>query len=325
MDIRGQDQAYKRGLVLGLTMAEIVILVLFCLLLALAAVFAERLAQQPTIERQQGRIAELEKLVQVHPEELRLVAVLKEYWERHAPKNVEFREYFTRLVLQVEELSRLRAELEQLVEKNRRLEDRAKNAEDVAQALRDEGIDIRTPGGRDRLKALLKGSGSHDWPPIITLSEANNYYFNVGSAELTPSFIRQLTTQVVPKLLEIVSKYKVTVVEVVGHTDEQPIAPRPSNLDSGLRRVLDEGGSISELIPADNAGLGLVRAVSVAQVLSSDARLSGLVVLPLSGGQLIDEDRITDWKRGGDVAARRRIDIRVRRPFVRLEMETQGR
>jgi hypothetical protein len=40
MDIRGEDLAYKRGLVLGLTMAEIIILVLFCLLLALAAVFA---------------------------------------------------------------------------------------------------------------------------------------------------------------------------------------------------------------------------------------------------------------------------------------------
>jgi hypothetical protein len=58
MDIRGQGQAYKRGLVLGLTMAEIVILVLFCLLLALAAVFS---VHRERIKLQTERIAALEK------------------------------------------------------------------------------------------------------------------------------------------------------------------------------------------------------------------------------------------------------------------------
>ena len=335
MDIRGQDQAYKRGLVLGLTMAEIVILILFCLLLALAAVFANH---RVTIEQQTGRIAELEKAVKVEPETLRLVSVLKEYWERHAPKDVDIREYFSQLVLRIEDLDRLRKEVEQLAEKNRRAEKGVKDAADRAEELekkfaeaaaadkmlKDSGFDVSTVTGRVRLKGLLGGPGRHDWPPIISLSEADKYNFRTGSAELSPSFHRLLTSEVVPKLLEIVREYDVNVVEVIGHTDEQPIAPRPSNLDQELPRVLGEGAPIAELIPADNAGLGIARALSVARVLTSDPRLAKLTVLALSGGQLTDEDRMTSWARGGNVAARRRIEIRVRRPLVHLDMEAQA-
>jgi flagellar motor protein MotB len=331
MDIREQDQAYKRGLVLGLTMAEIIILVLFCLLLALAAVFAmhrERIAaQEAIITSQREQIAELETAVVVDPKDLRDIAVLREYWRQHAPENETFRDYFSQLALRVEELGQLRSALEQLVEKNRDLEDRASEAEEAArradavrQALADAKIDIDTKQGRERLNALLGGAGAHNWPPIITLSEADNYSFRVGSAELSATFRGQLTTEIVPRLLQITSEYDVNVIEVIGHTDEQPIVPRPSNLDAGLRSVLSEGSPITGLVPADNAGLGLARAVSVAQVLSSDERLSDLKVLPLSGGQLIDEDRMTSWARGGDVAARRRIEIRVRRSHVRQEI-----
>jgi outer membrane protein OmpA-like peptidoglycan-associated protein len=166
-------------------------------------------------------------------------------------------------------------------------------------------------------------SGRHNWPPLIVLRDAD-YRFKSGSAEVSPSFQQQLTNFVIPKLLEIIREYDVNVVEVVGHTDEQPIASRPSNLDSGLRRVLSEGAPIGELIPGDNAGLGIARAVSVARLLSSDPRLSNLTILSLSGGHLIDEDRMTSWERGGAVAARRRIEIRVRRPLVRLEPELKA-
>src|ERR1019366_2725418 len=77
----------------------------------------------------------------------------------------------------------------------------------------------------------------HNWPPIINLSEAGGYYFATGSAGLTPNFATQLRTVVVDKLLEIADSYDVDVIEVIGHTDEQPVNGRASNLDRALSSV----------------------------------------------------------------------------------------
>lgn len=240
MDIRGQDQAYKRGLVLGLTMAEIIILVLFCLLLAFAAVFADH---RERIKLKNESIAALEKAGQVDPKDLRLVAILRSYWEKHAPKDVDFRGYFNQLVLQVEELEKFRTRLETLVEKNRDLEEAAQQTKQLEDFLREQGIDVKTPEGRERLKEMAGGPGEHDWPPIIMLSEADRCSFQVGSAELSDCFRRLLIDEVVPKLLELIGKYKVNVVEVVGHTDEQPYPTnptRPSTLDAVLPKVFKD-------------------------------------------------------------------------------------
>lgn len=57
--IRGQDSAYRKGLVLGLTMAEIMLLILFMLLLVLGAIVAQR---EKLIHHQQQKIADLEVL-----------------------------------------------------------------------------------------------------------------------------------------------------------------------------------------------------------------------------------------------------------------------
>jgi hypothetical protein len=74
------------------------------------------------------------------------------------------------------------------------------------------------------------------------------------------------------------------------------------------------GGDAGVLQWADNAGLGLARAVAVVKVLSSDPRLRTFRVLPLSGAQLIDtDDRLTRWDGQGDVRKRRRIEIRMRK------------
>ena len=65
---------------------------------------------------------------------------------------------------------------------------------------------------------------------------------------------------------------------------------------------------------ADNAGLGLARALAVVKVLAADARLGVFRILPLSGAQLIDTDgRLTRWDEQGDVRERRRIEIRMRK------------
>jgi outer membrane protein OmpA-like peptidoglycan-associated protein len=157
------------------------------------------------------------------------------------------------------------------------------------------------------------GSGEHNWPPIITLSEADGYFFATGKAELAPDFERKLREEIIPLLNNLAKKYRVDVIEVTGHTDEQAIVPRNSNLDQILLGVLKNGGPVSSLVPSDNAGLGLARAVAVVRLLMGDDRMSGYRVLPMSGGQLIDVgERLTEGRKG-DVKERRRIEIRLRR------------
>jgi outer membrane protein OmpA-like peptidoglycan-associated protein len=171
------------------------------------------------------------------------------------------------------------------------------------------------------LKIVERGLGSsqqvasgHKWPPIINLSEAGGYFFRTGSAELSPEFREALFDSTPQRIAEYIKQYDVDVIEVVGHTDEQPIGLRPSNLDRDLLPVLNGTANIVSLVPADNAGLGLARAVSVVSVLRQSKLLTGLKVLPLSGAQLINTDEtLAVLGTPGDIKERRRIEIRLRK------------
>ena len=155
--------------------------------------------------------------------------------------------------------------------------------------------------------------GSHDWPPIINLHEADGYNFDKGSAELKPLFEGQLKTIIVPELMKLTQQYRVDVIEVIGHTDEQSVTPRPSNLDRTLVDALN-GAVVPSPVHADNAGLGLSRAASVVRALLRDGRLAQaqIRILPLSAGQLIAADEKITTGRGGDEPRRRRSEIRLR-------------
>jgi hypothetical protein len=158
------------------------------------------------------------------------------------------------------------------------------------------------------------GPSGHQWPPIISLSEAGGYSFKIGSAELSTWFHDQLVNKTIGEILENIKKYDVDVIEVVGHTDEQPIGNRPSNLDHDLLSVLNSTSGVGKLIPADNAGLGLARAVSVVSVLRHDPRLAPYKLIPLSGAQLVNIDETLAIQGAhGDIPLRRRIEIRLRK------------
>lgn len=89
------------------------------------------------------------------------------------------------------------------------------------------------------------------------------------------------------------------------------------HLDSDLLDVLQGKANIDTLVPADNAGLGIARAVAVVRALKADGRLNAYSILPLSGAQLIDrDDKVTSGGGGAD-KQRRRIEIRVRRSHPR--------
>jgi hypothetical protein len=66
-------------------------------------------------------------------------------------------------------------------------------------------------------------------------------------------------------------------------------------------------------VPADNAGLGLARAVSVVRVLRKSKLLESYKVIPLSGAQLVNTDETLDLEgTPGGIRERRRIEIRLR-------------
>jgi outer membrane protein OmpA-like peptidoglycan-associated protein len=159
-----------------------------------------------------------------------------------------------------------------------------------------------------------QGSSGHQWPPIINLSEAGGYRFKSGSAELSPEFRNSLSGSIPLRILERIKEYDVDVVEVVGHTDEQPLGVQQSNLDRDLLPVLKGYANVASLSPADNAGLGFARAVSVVSVLLQSPLLSGYRVLPLSGAQLINNDEtLATSGLPVDNRERRRIEIRLRK------------
>lgn len=360
--INRQGFSYRQGLVLGLTMAEIMLLLVFCLLIAMTAF----------LKREQGKLADANKVIEQQKAARALdsssIAALKEeaaLVEKLAasvgsdPAKID--EYWRDLVESkaiVNQMAKEGTSIKELREKAAGMSSLQKAGIDAEKALRDAEIvaaikralpdaervaltpqsaaDLASKGAR----AVGDGGGNR-WPPIISLSEEKGYFFRTGSAELEASFKTALTTTTLDKIVDILKQYDVDVIEVVGHTDEQaygprraaapaqtadtagvpvvltppPVAARISNLDRGLTTVLRSESDVGKLTPADNAGLGLARAVSVVSTLQKSPKLAGYKMIPLSGGQLIDtnESLALSGTSGGDVAQRRRIEIRLRK------------
>lgn len=165
-----------------------------------------------------------------------------------------------------------------------------------------------------RIQEVLRGRGEHNWPPIIRFREADGEFFALGRAEITEGLAQKIKREI-PTLLKQIEEYKVNVIEVIGHTDEQPVQGTTSNLDFIALKVVNEGVPAAQIVVTDNAGLGLARALAVVRVLRSDKRLDGVTILPLSAAQLTDTTgKLSDGKSAGDVKERRRIEIRLRRP-----------
>lgn len=120
------DRAYRRGLVLGLTMAEIAILLIFCLLLALAALL---LTKDKEIEaaRAEREVLSADKAALQKKLDLALSVV---------PSEDNFNDRFQELTLALEKLEKLESERPALVEK-------ARAYEEIEQVLKDAG---REPG-----------------------------------------------------------------------------------------------------------------------------------------------------------------------------------
>lgn len=154
-----------------------------------------------------------------------------------------------------------------------------------------------------------------DQPPIITLREADGFSFDPGSAAISDSFLNKLK-EIVPRLTTLSNRYGAQIVEVIGHTDGTSLRDttrHKANLDDSLGQFLDPSAT-TELLPYDNVGLGISRAVSVARALRAAGLPTKLDTQPLSAAYLISpKDRAEPAARKINDASRRRIEIRIRR------------
>lgn len=362
-------------MILGLTLAEVLLLLLFLLMLALGSELIElqeKLSNakdgQAAIENidlkadLKSTVAELSEYKRSFPD-LKLAAELKLAFDEAKKVNpndpaaalkagVELQKTLGELYpgkaaddLDLRELLKKAGELSELQAENKTL--KTQMAENTALDIALQNIlqDVEDTNGVNNLESLLsplkslaryyeqennetptatelqeyvesnfagyKNSKSK-WPPIISLSEANGHFFERGSAALTREFRSSLETQIPDKLIELLKQYEVDTIEVIGHTDEQPIRGQESNLDDTLLSAVKGGDSEDFLVPADNAGLGMARAVSVTKILRAHPQLKNWEIIPLSGAQLIESDGKLSHGNGGDVKERRRIEIRLR-------------
>lgn len=285
IDVR-QEKSYRRGLILGLTIAEIMILLIFVLLMALSAALSSRERQLEVLDNGGAK---------------KVIEVLQEAY----PQSTKPDDYFKELVRAIEvrkevEEQGIKAGGEQL------LEDAAIGAEARAAAAA-AGADDPKRFVRDALRA------AREWPPFFSLSEAGGYYFDSGKATLRSDFRLSLKEKVIPLLAKSIKDYRIDVVEVIGHTDEVPMVGQ-SNLDALLIAASTGTVDIGELRSTDNAGLAIARAVAVVQILRADPRLKDVAILPLSAAQMIvPVDRVADGSATASDRNRRRIEIRLRR------------
>ena len=338
-----QSASYRQGMVLGLTMAELMLLLVFCLLIAVGiALASERIKGNEVmrhLERAEATAAVDAPVIESLKRNARLSERLNRTAATGSPGAID--EFWRKLVESDEIVETMEdhgierpalkegaesfAKFQQLGDKGGDPDmagRRAALASAIDRILPSDVVAKRTP---EEIAALIekglaaesrdgdRGDG-HNWPPIINLSEAEGYFFATRRAELTPDFENKLRTAVVGRLLDIAGTFHVDVIEIIGHTDERPLIGGLSNLDRELPPVMSGASGVDMLQPADNAGLGLARAVAVVRVLASDSRLRGFRILPLSGAQLIGIDgRLTRWDGQGDVRERRRIEIRMRK------------
>jgi len=159
---------------------------------------------------------------------------------------------------------------------------------------------------------------NNDQPPIILLTESAGYTFETGSAEISSTFRLNVKTKVLPDVIKYADRYSAHIIEIIGHTDEVAFGTSkkgPSDLDTNLFKALNGGKPAGALIPFDNVGLGMARAISVRQLLLELGLGADFIIFPLSAGPAItpSEAVAAGLSLHTGEEARRRIEIRLRR------------
>jgi outer membrane protein OmpA-like peptidoglycan-associated protein len=154
---------------------------------------------------------------------------------------------------------------------------------------------------------------NNEKPPFLPLTEKESFRFGTGSYQLTPQFKAALNSKL-PWIQEQIKKYRIDIVEVVGHTDGQP-SPGSSNLDLLLPKAASSP-NLKGYQSGSNTDLGLLRALAVSNYLKAQLAAQGIenvTVRPYSAGSLIATDGKYSPADTKDRADRRRIELRFTR------------
>lgn len=161
-------------------------------------------------------------------------------------------------------------------------------------------------------------------PPIIFLRDSGAIRFKSGSAGLQGQQMLQEFGKA-GGLIEAIENnaklYGINLVEIIGHTDLQPIGSVASNLDKNLFNIANnidiDRATADSLVAGSNADLGLMRAVEIMRILryyqGNNKRLQGLEFRAYSAAQLVPPKLSNNEKPKDD--DKRRIEIR----FTRLD------
>lgn len=174
------------------------------------------------------------------------------------------------------------------------------------------------------------------YPLSITLDEASNFTFRLGSARMSPLFKEKLRDEVLTIISKYFEKYDINVIEVIGHTDGVPVINRLRNskiiaTESGkiIKTKMDEilqnfsfssdsQDLIEQLGAKSNTDLGLIRALSVANFIRETIKngdypyLKNVKLRVYSASQLMRP--YSNQIRGADNkpnSKRRRIELRL--------------
>mmetsp|Transcript_29215 Transcript_29215/g.56532 ORF Transcript_29215/g.56532 Transcript_29215/m.56532 type:complete len:498 (+) Transcript_29215:2630-4123(+) len=165
------------------------------------------------------------------------------------------------------------------------------------------------------------------WPASLELSDDDGYRFDSGSYIPSEEFLERFRKK---GLVELMNRLKelegeISVIEILGHTDEQFLnSSGSSNLDQQLISFISGGSDVpiddwKRLNPKDNAGLGLARAAAITVLIRDiiKAVYPEIRLIPLSAGQLIEKDSVGNVLAEPPVSnaedrSRRRIEIRFR-------------
>ena len=374
--------SYRRGVIFGLTMAEVLLLLIFCLLLFMATLDEkieelsklneslesqnlEYLRENKILLAQNARYKEnidalgqdtsvpvevyevvtkmddeeLFKFVEnselastLSPEDFNEVFEKAEQWDTvtNQPQNPKV-DIITNLAkeLKPEQLNKLIKNAYVASQTDAEVLDAAleefnkpkeKPPEQVLKPMNPKIRELAESVSVDDLKLLAEGKmeekveAGNNWPPIISLPEAENYSFKLGSTQLTESFKGQLSNEIVNQILQTLAEYDADLIEVIGHTDLQPMSmAKVSNLDKSALKYFETADKVS-LRARDNAGLGYARALSVTKHLLQTPELKDYTILPYSAAQMVTPNHtITTKDDKFDSSQLRRIEIRVRR------------
>ncbi len=156
-------------------------------------------------------------------------------------------------------------------------------------------------------------------PPILLIKD-ENYRFDLGSAAIPTAMLNYISGKLVPDIEKTTNDFNINTVEIIGHTDEQPIGSVTSNLDQNLEAAANSQGSVSTLKAGSNADLGLMRSLAVVKELlkiqKEQGRMPGIQFRAYSAAQLIlpnGEFAPIPQQKRQSAATRRRIEIRFTR------------